>query len=47
MEPVDALNASRVAALMAGIPDNVTAVTINRVCTSAMEAWRRLFQGWP
>ncbi len=38
MEPVDALNASRVAALMAGIPDNVTAVTINRVCTSAMEA---------
>ena len=38
MEPVDALNASRVAALMAGIPDNITAVTINRVCTSAMEA---------
>ena len=38
MEPVDALNVSRVAALMAGIPDNVTAVTINRVCTSAMEA---------
>ena len=38
MEPVDALNVSRVAALMAGIPDSVTAVTINRVCTSAMEA---------
>ena len=38
MEPVDALNVSRVAALMAGIPDNITAVTINRVCTSAMEA---------
>jgi acetyl-CoA C-acetyltransferase len=38
MEPVDALNVSRVAALMAGIPDYVTAVTINRVCTSAMEA---------
>ena len=38
VEPVDALNAARVAALMAGIPDNITAVTINRVCTSAMEA---------
>jgi len=38
MEPVDALNVARVAALMAGIPDHVTAVTINRVCTSAMEA---------
>ena len=38
MEPVDALNVTRVAALMAGIPDNITAVTINRVCTSAMEA---------
>ena len=38
MEPVDALNVSRVAALMAGIPDTITAVTINRVCTSAMEA---------
>ena len=38
MEPVDALNVTRVAALMTGIPDNITAVTINRVCTSAMEA---------
>jgi acetyl-CoA C-acetyltransferase len=38
LEPVDALNVTRVAALMAGIPDTVTAVTINRVCTSAMEA---------
>ena len=38
MEPVDALNVSRVAALMAGIPDTITAVTINRVCTSTMEA---------
>jgi acetyl-CoA C-acetyltransferase len=36
-EPADALNVARVAALMAGIPDTVTAVTINRVCTSAME----------
>ncbi|MGD8229937.1 MAG: thiolase family protein [Desulfobacteraceae bacterium] len=38
MEPADALNVARVAALMAGIPDQVTAVTINRVCTSSMEA---------
>lgn len=38
VEPADALNVARVAALMAGIPDNVTAVTINRVCTSSMEA---------
>jgi acetyl-CoA C-acetyltransferase len=38
MEPVDALNVSRVAALMAGIPDTVTAVTLNRVCISGMEA---------
>ena len=38
MEPADALNVARVAALMTGIPDTVTAVTINRVCTSSMEA---------
>jgi len=38
MEPVDALNVSRVAALMSGIPDTVTAVTVNRVCISGMEA---------
>ncbi|HPK54197.1 MAG TPA: hypothetical protein PK114_07015, partial [Smithellaceae bacterium] len=38
MEPVDALNAARVAALMVGIPDTVTAVTVNRVCISGMEA---------
>jgi len=38
MEPVDALNATRVAALMAGIPDTVTAATVNRVCISGMEA---------
>ena len=38
VEPVDALNVARVAALMAGIPENITAVTINRVCISAMEA---------
>ncbi len=38
MEPVDALNVTRIAALMAGIPDTVTAVTMNRVCISGMEA---------
>jgi acetyl-CoA C-acetyltransferase len=38
LEPSDALNVARVGALMAGIPDKVTAATINRVCTSAMEA---------
>lgn len=38
LEPVDALNVTRVAALMAGIPDSVTAVTVNRVCISGMEA---------
>jgi acetyl-CoA C-acetyltransferase len=37
-EPVDALNVARVSALMIGIPDHVPAVTINRVCISAMEA---------
>ncbi len=38
LEPSDALNVARVGALMAGIPDKVTAATVNRVCTSAMEA---------
>ena len=38
VEPVDALNVARVAALMAGIPETVTAATINRVCISGMEA---------
>ncbi len=38
VEPVDALNVARVSALMAGIPDNITAVTVNRVCISGMEA---------
>lgn len=38
MEPADALNVARVAALMAGIPETTIAVTINRVCTSGMEA---------
>jgi len=37
-EPIDALNVARVSALMIGIPDFVPAVTINRVCISAMEA---------
>jgi len=38
MEPRDSLNVARVAALLAGIPEQVTAVTINRVCVSGMEA---------
>jgi acetyl-CoA C-acetyltransferase len=38
MEPADTLNVARVAALLAGIPDTVTATTINRVCISGMEA---------
>ena len=38
MEPVDTLNVSRVAALLACIPESVTAVTMNRVCISGMEA---------
>jgi acetyl-CoA C-acetyltransferase len=38
MEPVDALNVTRIASLMAGIPETVTAVTVNRVCISGMEA---------
>lgn len=37
-EPADTLNVARVASLLAGIPDAVTAVTINRVCISGMEA---------
>lgn len=38
LEPADTLNVTRVAALLAGIPETVTAVTINRVCISGMEA---------
>ncbi len=38
IEPYNALNVARVAALDAGIPDTSTAVTINRVCISGMEA---------
>lgn len=38
IESADTLNTARVAALLAGIPDNVTSVTVNRVCISGMEA---------
>ena len=38
VEHHDTLNTARVAALMAGLPDTVPAVTINRVCISGMEA---------
>lgn len=38
LEHHDNLNVARVAALLAGIPETVPAVTINRVCISGMEA---------
>jgi acetyl-CoA C-acetyltransferase len=38
IEPMDAFNVSRVAALTASVPESVPAVTINRVCISGMEA---------
>lgn len=38
VEPADSLNVARVAALLAGIPDSVSAVTLNRVCISGMES---------
>lgn len=37
-EPSNSLNTARVAALMAGIPETVTATTVNRACISGMEA---------
>ena len=40
MEPQEEMNVSRNAALIAGIPYKVPAMTINRVCTSSMEAIR-------
>ena len=38
MNPADAMNVTRIGALMAGIPNSIPAVTINRVCISGMEA---------
>ncbi|MFZ7125850.1 MAG: thiolase family protein [Desulfobacterales bacterium] len=38
LEPTDTLNVARVGALLAGIPETIPAVTINRVCISGMEA---------
>ncbi len=38
LEPPKALNIARISALLAGVPYTVPAVTINRVCTSSMEA---------
>ena len=38
LEHHDTLNVARVGALMAGIPEVVPAVTVNRVCISGMEA---------
>lgn len=37
-EPIDTLNTTRISALMAGVPVEATAVTLNRVCISGMEA---------
>ncbi|MCX7634495.1 MAG: acetyl-CoA C-acyltransferase [Syntrophales bacterium] len=37
-EPSDSLNTTRISALLAGIPETVTAATVNRVCISGMEA---------
>lgn len=38
LEPYNALNIARVASMDAGVPESSTAVTINRVCISGMEA---------
>ncbi|MFH2092666.1 MAG: acetyl-CoA C-acyltransferase [Pseudomonadota bacterium] len=38
IEHHDTMNTTRIAALMAGIPDTVPAATVNRVCISGMEA---------
>ena len=38
IERYDALNVTRVAQILAGIPDSIPAATINRVCISGMEA---------
>eukprot|EP00667_Euglena_gracilis_P004190 EG_transcript_4213 len=38
MDHYDAINVARVAGLLAGVPDTVPGVTMNRVCVSAMEA---------
>ena len=38
LEPPKALNVARISALLGGIPWTVPAVTVNRVCTSAMES---------
>lgn len=40
LEPQEEMNIARVAALLAGIPYEVPAMTINRVCISGMEAIR-------
>lgn len=38
MEPANSCNVARVGALLAGLPDSIPAVTVNRVCISGMEA---------
>ena len=38
LEDYDALNIARISALLAEVPETVPAITINRVCTSSMDA---------
>ncbi|MEW6138493.1 MAG: acetyl-CoA C-acyltransferase [Thermodesulfobacteriota bacterium] len=38
LNPTNAMNVTRIGALMAGIPESIPAATINRVCISGMEA---------
>ena len=38
LNPTDAMNVTRIGALMTGIPKSIPAVTINRVCISGMES---------
>src|SRR5512144_563768 len=48
-QPPDAVNLSRVAALLAGIPRHVPAFTVNRLCGSGLQsitdAWYRISSG--
>ena len=38
LEPIDAMNVTRVAQLYAGLPDSIPTITVNRVCISGMAA---------
>jgi acetyl-CoA C-acetyltransferase/acetyl-CoA acyltransferase len=43
-QPVDAMNLARVAALRAGVPEQVPAVTVHRNCASGMEAITQAYE---